>query len=88
MERTWPGAHHMAGNARDMERVSGSPLSLYARAGVTGVLFAIAWLAGARQRRLQFLAQTGQFVGAARIAAAHRPDRRLPPADRPWTADL
>ena len=70
LERAWPGAHHMAGKKRDMDRVTGNTLSLYARAGLSGGLFAAAWLLGATRRALQFLMLTGIYVGAARIAAA------------------
>ena len=72
MERTWPGEHHMAGDKREMDRVTGSALSLYARAAMSSGLFAAAWLLGATQRSLQFLMQTGIYMGAARIAAAPR----------------
>ncbi len=87
MECVWPGAHHMAGNKRDMDRVTGSAFSLYARAGLAGGLFAAAWLMGATQRSLQFLMQMGIHVGAARIAAAPRPAQSLS-APKPRTADL
>jgi hypothetical protein len=73
LERVWPGAHHMAGSKRDMDRVTGSAFSLYARAGLHAVLFAATWLLGATRRSLQFLTQAAIHVGAARIAAAPRP---------------
>jgi glycosyltransferase involved in cell wall biosynthesis len=75
MERAWPGAHHMAGNKRDMDRVSRSALSLYARAAASGLLFVAARLAGATRRSLQLLSLMGLYVGAARIAATPRPER-------------
>jgi glucosyl-dolichyl phosphate glucuronosyltransferase len=73
MERVWPGAHHMAGSKRDMERVAGSAFSLYARAALKGMLFAAAWLVGATSRSLLFLTQAAIHMGAARVAAARRP---------------
>jgi hypothetical protein len=73
MERAWPGAHHMAGDQREMARVSGSAVSLYARAAASGLLYIAARLVGATQRSLQLLALTGLYVGAARFAAAGRP---------------
>jgi glycosyltransferase involved in cell wall biosynthesis len=73
MERAWPGAHHMAGDQREMARVSGSAVSLYARAAASGLLYIAARLVGATRRSLQLLALTGLYVGAARFAAAGRP---------------
>jgi len=73
MERAWPGAHHIAVNAREMARVRRSAPSLYARATVFAALFAAAWLARSTRRALQFLMQTGFYVGAARIAAMPSP---------------
>ncbi|WP_372785081.1 glycosyltransferase [Phenylobacterium sp.] len=82
MERTWPGAHHMAANEREMARVAGGPLSLYARAALNGAVFAAAWLLGATGRSLKSLMKTGFYVGAAQIAAAP------PAASRPRAASL
>jgi glycosyltransferase involved in cell wall biosynthesis len=73
MERAWPGAHHMAGDQREMARVSGSAVSLYARAAASGLLYMVSRLVGATRRSLQLLALTGLYVGAARFAAAGRP---------------
>ena len=87
LERTWPGAHHMAANKREMDRVTGSAVSLYAHAGLSGALFAAAWLVGATRRSLQFLMEMGIYVGAARIAAAPRPAKSLS-AGNPRTGDL
>jgi glycosyltransferase involved in cell wall biosynthesis len=87
LERVWPGAHHMAGKKGDMDRVIGSPLSLYARAGLSGGLFAATWLVGATHRSLQFLMLMGIYVGAARIAAAPRQAQSLSVGD-PGTSDL
>ena len=81
MERVWPGAHHMAGSERDMKWVTGSALSLYARAALTGMLFTGAWFIGATSRSLLFLTQMGIHVGAARIAAAPRPAQSLSAVD-------
>lgn len=74
LERAWPGAHHAAANSRDMARVKRSAPGLYLRAGVCAGLFAAAWLVGATKRALQFLMQTGFYVGAARIVGSPKPD--------------
>lgn len=87
MERVWPGAHHMASSKREMDRVTGSVFSLYARAAVSGLLFAATWLLGATRRSLQFLTQTAIHIGAARIAAAPSPEQSLSAVD-PETAGL
>ena len=72
MERAWPGAHHVALNAREMGRVRRSALSLYLRATLFACLFSAAWLAGSTRRALQFLTLVGFYHGAARIAASSK----------------
>jgi glycosyltransferase involved in cell wall biosynthesis len=79
MERAWPGAHHAAANLRDMARVNRSLPGLYLRIAACAALFAGAWLIGSTRRALQFLMQTGFYVGAARIAATPRPSGAAAP---------
>ena len=81
MERVWPGAHHLAGSKHEMARVTGGALSLYARAAVSGMLFAATWLLGATRRSLQFLTQTAIHLGAARIAMSPHPAQDLSAAE-------
>jgi glycosyltransferase involved in cell wall biosynthesis len=85
MARTWPGAHHMAASKREMARVKGSVFSLYTRAAINGLLFLAAKLVGATFRSLQFLMQTGFYVGAARIAGTAQAREGL--AESPRSAD-
>jgi len=70
MERAWPGAHHIAVNAREMTRVRFSLTGLWVRAFLFGILFLAARLIGSTRRALQFLTLVGFYVGAARIAAS------------------
>lgn len=73
LERTSPGAHHLAGDRRALMRARGNATTLYLRAAVNGLVYLGARLVGATDLGLRQLMKVGAYVGAAQVAASPPP---------------